>query len=428
MISKTGHAEAFVWIWLPGATIPTVAGRLSRDAAGDGIAFAYDRGYVARPDAISIYGPELPLRTASGPPRPGLSMAGCLRDAAPDAWGRRTIAHFLSRSGHDAVDPSSLDDLTCLLASGSDRIGALDVQRSSTVYEPRAAEAASPEELLEAFERLDRGLPVPPDLDHALLQGSCVGGARPKAVIQEGDTKFIAKFSAAGDVLDVVKAEFVAMRLAQAVGLDVAEVRIRRTAGRDVLLVRRFDRALAAEGWTRTPMVSALTIFGLDEMMARYASYEDLCTAIRHGFEHPTETLRELFGRLVFNVLVGNTDDHARNHAAFWDGGRLKLTPAYDICPQGRSGNEASQAMLIAGEDRRSQLAACRAAAASFLLSTAEADAIMAEQVGIVREAWDEVCTEAGLPAVDRAAMWRRQILNPYAFEGLPPHLASLAD
>lgn len=428
MISETGHAGAFVWIWLPGATTPTVAGRLFREAAGDGVGFAYDRDYVARPDAIAIYGPELPLRTADEPPRPGLSMAGCIRDAAPDAWGRRTIANLLSRSGPDAVDPASLDDLTCLLASGSDRIGALDFQRSPIAYVPRAAEDASLEELAGAVGRLDQGLPVPPDLDHVLLQGSCVGGARPKALLQDGGTKFIAKFAAGGDVLDVVRSEFVAMRLAQTVGLDVAEVRVDKAAGRDVLLVRRFDRAQATDGWTRTPMVSALTIFGLDEMMARYASYEDLCKVIRHRFDRPAETLRELFGRLVFNILVGNTDDHARNHAAFWDGRRLKLTPAYDICPQGRSGNEASQAMLIAGEDRRSQLAACRAAAANFLLSTAEADALMASQVGIVRASWDDVCAEAGLPAVESAAMWRRQILNPYAFEGLPPHLASLAD
>ena len=173
-------------------------------------------------------------------------------------------------------------------------------------------------------------------------------------------------------------------------------------------------------------MVSALTLFGLDEMMARYASYEDLCTIVRHRFEAPRTTLRELFGRLVFNILVGNTDDHARNHAAFWNGTSLDLTPAYDICPQGRSGNEASQAMLITGGDRRSQMAVCRHAAANFLLSEDEADAVIVAQVETIRGAWDEVCREADLSDVERAAMWRRQILNPYAFQDLPPHLAAL--
>src|SRR5690606_20000377 len=123
-----------------------------------------------------------------------------------------------------------------------------------------------------------------------------------------------------------------------------------------VLLVERFDRKATAEGWTRRGMVSALTLFGLDEMMARYASYQDLAEIIRHRFARPAQTLRELFGRIVFNVLCGNTDDHARNHAAFWNGHQLSLTPAYDICPQARTGNEASQAMLIAGEKRLSKI------------------------------------------------------------------------
>lgn len=78
-------------------------------------------------------------------------------------------------------------------------------------------------------------------------------------------------------------------------------------------------------------MVSALTMFALDEMMARYASYEDFAELIRHRFSDAATTLREVFSRLLFNVLCGNTDDHARNHAAFWDGRILELTPAYDL-------------------------------------------------------------------------------------------------
>ena len=134
-------------------------------------------------------------------------------------------------------------------------------------------------------------------------------------------------------------------------------------AGKDVLLVERFDRAKTKDDWTRKAMVSALTLFGLDEMMARYASYEDLAEIIRHRFTSPKATLHELYGRLVFNILCGNTDDHARNHAGFWDGEHLTLTPAYDICPQSRSGNVASQAMLIVGDNRTSTLATCLEAA-----------------------------------------------------------------
>ncbi|SFU21834.1 HipA domain-containing protein [Mesorhizobium sp. YR577] len=141
------------------------------------------------------------------------------------------------------------------------------------------------------------------------------------------------------------------MRLAVLVGLRVAPVRLVGTAGKDVLLIQRFDRSPGEGGWLRKGMVSAFTLFGLDELMARYASYQDLAEIIRHRFETPRATLHELFGRLVFNILCGNTDDHAGNHAAFWDGTTLMLTPAYDICPQGRAGNEAGQAMLITGEE-----------------------------------------------------------------------------
>lgn len=96
---------------------------------------------------------------------------------------------------------------------------------------------------------------------------------------------------------------------------------------------------------------SALTLLGLDEMMARYASYEDLAEIVRHRFVKPKETLQELFGRICFNVLCGNTNDHARNHAAFWDGMMHTLSPAYDICLQGRTRNKATQAMLIKGDN-----------------------------------------------------------------------------
>ena len=124
------------------------------------------------------------------------------------------------------------------------------------------------------------------------------------------------------------------MRLAKLVGLNVAAVKLKRALGKDALLVERFDREKARQGWLRKPIVSALTLFALDEMMAMYASYQDLADIIRHRFINSTEALRELYGRIVFNILCGNTDDHARNHAAFWDGKSLTLTPAYDICPR----------------------------------------------------------------------------------------------
>jgi len=161
--------------------------------------------------------------------------------------------------------------------------------------------------------------------------------------------------------------------------------------------------------------VSALTILGLDEMMARYASYEKLAEIIRQRFSDPKGTLKELFSRLVFNILCGNTDDHARNHAAFWNGKDLTLTPAYDICPQGRTGNEASQAMLISGKNNLSQLNLCLETAKHYLLSEDNARAIFNRLIVAIEQNWKVVCDEADLSEVDRSLLWGRQFLNQYS-------------
>ena len=172
-------------------------------------------------------------------------------------------------------------------------------------------------------------------------------------------------------------------------------------------------------------MVSALTLLGLNELMARYASYEDLADIIRARFSAPRQTLEELFSRMTFNVLVGNTDDHARNHAAFWDGSGLALTPAYDVCPQSRVGRDASQGMQIHGQARRSQLSLCLAAAHKFLLSEERALTMMRRQVGAIAQHWASVCDEAALSDADRRLLWRRQFLNDLAFEGLEDRFAA---
>ncbi|WP_198675601.1 type II toxin-antitoxin system HipA family toxin [Aliidiomarina sanyensis] len=344
-------------------------------------------------------------------------MPGCIRDSSPDAWGRRVIINRKLGRKSDGIDTAQLDELTYLLESGSDRIGALDFQLSPTEYVPRSATNATMTELLESAERVEKGVPLTPELDRALFHGTSIGGARPKAVIEDGGAKYIAKFSTNTDLYNVVKAEFIAMRLAKLVGLNVASVKLTKAANKDVLLVERFDRVMSKQGWTRKAMVSALTLFALDDMMARYASYKTLAEIIRHRFTEPKKTLRELFCRLTFNILCGNTDDHARNHAAFWDGESLSITPAYDICPQGRTGNEASQAMLIVDNNRMSQLATCLEAAHNFLLSREEAKEIFDHQIQVITDHWDAVCAEAKLGEIDKRLLWNRQFLNPYSIE-----------
>ena len=418
MISET-EKQAFVWIWLPGETEPVVAGRLEADNGT--IQFNYGKSYLDRirdiPPAIPVYEPELPLKAGALPLPEGLTMPGCIRDAAPDAWGRRVILNKkLGRKGAGS-DTAEIDELTYLLESGSDRIGALDFQQSSTEYIPRAAVNVRLEEVIASAERVEKGVPLTPELDQALFHGSAIGGARPKALVQDHGKKYIAKFSSSTDLYNVVKAEYVAMRLADLAGLHVASVKLAKAAGKDVLLIERFDRVAKGANWERKGMVSALTLFGLDDMMARYASYETLSAIIRHRFTNPRPTLKEMFSRLVFNILCGNTDDHARNHAAFWDGKILTLTPAYDICPQGRTGNEASQAMRIYGSNNLSRLKTCLKTAHNFLLSEEEARNIFDKLITTIEEHWGTVCEEAGLNKVDKQLLWRRQFLNPYSVE-----------
>lgn len=412
------NKEAYVWIWLPEETEPVIAGRLEVDNGN--ILFNYGKSYLERTHdkknpAIAIYEPELPLKIGVLPLPEGLNMPGCIRDSAPDAWGRRVIINKKLGLKGASTDTAELDELTYLLESGSDRIGALDFQCSPTEYVPRSANNVSIEELVESAGRVEKGVPLTPELDQALFHGSSIGGARPKALIEDQGKKYVAKFSSSTDLYSVVKSEFIAMRLAALAGLNVAPVKLTKAANKDILLIERFDRRHKAQGWSRKAMISALTLFGLDDMMARYASYETFAEIIRHRFTDPKASLEEMFSRLVFNILCGNTDDHARNHAAFWNGKELTLTPAYDICPQGRTGNEASQAMLISGNNNLSQLKSCLATAHNFLLSEVQARAIFEKIISAIKQHWDGVCEEAELNEVDKKLLWGRQFLNPFS-------------
>ena len=407
---------AYVWVWLPGAVEPVVAGRL--DEEGGQVSFVYADSYLARGEAIPLYTPELPLSGGRIEPLPELRAPGCVLDARPDAWGQRVVMSRLIGSGSAAVDPEGLGLLRLLLESGSDRFGALDFQASPSTYVAREGETATLEELAESSRLVEQGIPLSPGLEAALIRGSSIGGERPKALIEDGPRHLIAKFSSTGDTRAVVQGEYVAMELARRAGLDVAPVQLTEALDKPVLLVERFDRVPGTA--QRRAAVSALTILQLDELAARWASYADLAQAVREAFTKPAETLRELFSRIVFNILVGNTDDHARNHAALWDGEMLTLAPAFDICPQARSGGEATQAMIIGEEDdpfKLSQVGGCIDRAHIYHLSRPEASEIVAAQIETIERDWEDVCAEARLPRAERERLWRRQFLNPFALE-----------
>ena len=426
----TSEPDAYVWVWLPGASEPVVAGALVRTerlVAGEGVlAYAYGRSYLERDDAISLFTPELPLTEGTkdpSDPQPGtawrgyrpeggrrpLPLAGCLRDAAPDAWGRRVIN---ARLGSDPDTP--LSELTYLLESGSDRIGALDFQTSSHHYVARARPATL-DQLVHVAELVERGEPIPEDLAAAALAGTSIGGARPKALLEENGRHLIAKFSSSTDDRPVVKAEAAAMLLAARCGIDVAPVEVVEVGGRPVLLVERFDRTPAGG---RRAILSGLTVLGLDELSARYSSYAELATAMRFaGWRRPAAQLRELYARMVFNVAVSNTDDHLRNHAAFWDGSTLELTPAFDLCPQRRSTTVATHAIALGSDgDHTSQFRVARRAAGAFGISDGDATDVVDHIVTTIRASWAEVCDEAQLSRAEADQLWGREILNDYAF------------
>lgn len=420
--TSTGQSDqAYVWVWLPGLTEPVVAGLLRAD--GDVWVFGYERSYLDRDDAIAL--PELPLRPGWQRPTGGKRVAGVLRDAGPDGWGRRLI--HARRLGRDR-DGDGLGLLPYLLEPGSDRIGGLDFQASAEHYVPRVAERTSLSEMQGTADALLAGEPITAALDPVVLRGAAVGGARPKVLLRDtapnGSRRgWVAKLGTHADTYPVVRAEAVAMDLAVRVGLDVPETLLEEAGGRDVLLVERFDRVPTAESGPQTPvarrvMVSAETIVALGDSTAPEATYPDLADQIRARFTDPDQTLRELFARIVFNICISNTDDHPRNHAAFWDGQTLTLTPAYDLCPQSRFGSTAQQAMAIDRDGRRAaRLSVCLDAAHLYHLDRADAAEIIEQQVTVIREQWPAAAASARLTAAERRAMWEHQILNPAIHE-----------
>jgi serine/threonine-protein kinase HipA len=279
--SDLSPQQGYVWVWLSGAVSPVVAGVVQ--SVDDELVFAYGRSYLRRPDAIALqpdtaHGRGLPL--VEGPQRPplGLDAHGVVRDAAPDSWGQQVILR--PHVGREAGDTAELSLLTYLLESGSNRIGALDVQGSSGLYVPRLTHG-SLDELVEAGDRLARGLPFSRELDDALTYGSSVGGARPKALLADGKRELIAKFSVSTDVFPWVQAEAIGMELARRCGVTTAPTQLTTSAGRDVLLVERFDRP---GGGARRHVLSALSLLGLHELAARHATYTDLVDLIRLHF------------------------------------------------------------------------------------------------------------------------------------------------
>ncbi len=400
--------RVFVWTWLPGDSEPVVAGAVDRVAAGR-LDFTYARSYLDAENPISLYAPELPLQRGVQEPLDGLTIAACLQDATPDSWGERVIGNRLGAGDKE------LSIETYMLESGSNRFGALDFQESASEYVPRL-NTAGLDELYDAAEKVLAGVPLSPAIGDALMNGTAIGGAHPKVLISDASgTEYIAKLSVSTDVHPIIRAEAVAIELAKRCGLEVPNARVIKSMGRDVLLIERFDRLA---GGQRHHLVSGLTMLGLDAHLgARYGSYPELLDVLRESARAPQDMGRRLFERVVFNVAIGNNDDHARNHAAFWDGQSLELTPAFDLTPQVRSTDTSAQAMDIGRDGNRgSQFSVCVAAGADYGLSRPAAKEIVDYIVTTVEARWSDAADVAGLSEADRNALWRRSVLARSTF------------
>jgi serine/threonine-protein kinase HipA len=400
--------RVFVWTWLPDESAPVVAGAVDRVGA-DRLDFTYARSYLDNANAISLYAPELPLRRGAQESLDGLTVAACLKDATPDSWGERVIGNRLG------AGDTELSIETYMLESGSNRLGAIDFQESAEEYRPRL-DTASLDELYDAAEKVLAGEPLNPAIGDALMNGTAIGGAHPKVLItDDSGVEHIAKLSASTDVHPWIRAEAVAIELARHCGIDVPNASITKSMGRDALLIERFDRV---PGGRRRHVVSGLTLLGFDALLgARYGSYPDMLDVLRELGRAPQDVGRTLFERVVFNIAIGNNDDHARNHAAFWDGTSLELTPAFDLTPQPRSTDTSAQAMAI-GRDgsRASQFSVCVAAAADYGLSRPGAREIVGRVVSTIEAQWPDAADAAGLSEADRNLLWKRSVLNRSTF------------
>lgn len=403
--------EAFVWTWLPGETSPVVAGAVRRTAATH--TFTYGQSYLRRSGAINLFGPEVRLERGEQVPEPHLNLHGFLNDALPDGWGQKVIDIERGRQEHSPIE--------YMLLSGSNRFGAIDFQERPDEFVSRS-DSATLDDLHSAAERVEAGLELPAALRDALVHGTSIGGARPKATVMDGGTEYIAKFSSTADSMPVIQAEAASMFLARKSGLRCAPIRIVRSLGKIVLLVERFDRDGLGG---RMHAASVLSLMKERAEDGHYLSYPDVVRRIQEYSSEPAAVGPELFERIAFNIAVGNTDDHARNHAVLWDGKNADLTPAYDLAPQPRSGMSARQAMSLGdgfGSTRESSFAALIGESSLYGLTRVQGRESVDAIVTTVEDSFREACDYACLTSDERTRLYggvSGQFLNEGAFVGL---------
>jgi serine/threonine-protein kinase HipA len=390
--------------------VPLLAGRLwARLRRGrESASFEYDPGWLAFPGRFSLE-PALALGPGPFHTPVGKSLFGALGDSAPDRWGRVLMRRAESRRAARAGEtPHTLCEIDYLMRVDDEaRQGALRLSEVdggpflTTAGATRIPPLVELTRLLSAAENVIADTDSDDDLRLLLAPGSSLGGARPKASIRDRDGHLaLAKFPHRDDEIDTVRWEATALALAQRAGMSVPAWRLETVADRPVLILRRFDRTVS----TRIPFLSAMSMLGADDHETR--SYLEVVDVLRRYGAAPEEDMRALWRRIVFNILITNTDDHLRNHAFLYDGpDGWRLAPAYDLNPVPVDIKPRVLTTAIDLDDGRASLELARSVARYFELSDRDARAITFE-VGQAVAGWRREAARLGLTAaaIDRMA------------------------
>ena len=395
--------EILVYVDIGGT--PAFVGRLwTRVRSGkESATFEYDKDWIKNPYHFSL---EPALTVGPGPHHTaeGRSLFGAIGDSAPDRWGRALIRRAERKQAEkEGRPPRTLYEADVLLMVDDEaRQGALRfamteggpfLRESSGTRVPPLIELPR---LLAATEHVEDDHETAEDIKLLLAPGSSLGGARPKASIRDRDGMLaIAKFPHKQDEIKVELWEAVALRLASRAGIQVPESRIEMVAEKPTLVLRRFDR----NGRSRVPFLSAMSMLGAIDREQR--SYMEIADAIRRYGASASSDLQQLWRRIVFSVLISNTDDHLRNHGFLYQGtSGWVLSPAYDLNPVPVDVKPRILCTAIDIEDTTASVDLALSVADYFDLKPAEAKRVAAE-VGIAVSKWRDEAKRVGVPDVE---------------------------
>ena len=412
--------SCYIYIQLPGTfeTVPCALLRVREVGAGafEGT-FTYGRRYLERADVVALDQYHLPLS-----PRPQRftklkGIPGAVRDASPDAWGRRIIQAKLQRPETD------IQELEYLLNGPDDGAGNLSFGRTAAPPAPHRTfnQTHQLQALTEAAQKLEEDGRLPQEVLEELEPGTSMGGARPKVTVEADHKIWLAKLPEKSDRHNMQRIEYATLELARAAGLRVCSARLHRLGKRDSLLLERFDRQWLEQdrqegGYLRHGLVSGLTVLDAEDGHGGRErwSYLLLADELRRWSRRPDEDQRELFRRMVFNAMVTNTDDHPRNHALLRTAAGWRLSPAYDIVPAPQLSEERRDLAMNAGQfGRAASLYNLVSRCDVFGLRSEEARALIDELMDVVK-GWREFFAMKGVEA--RSIEMLEQAILPAPF------------